>query len=160
MPKLYHLTSQYNEIFYTMDEESDFGQLEEMLSAIEEEFEVKAENIAKLIKSFDGDIEGFKAEEKRLASRRKTLENYQDRMKQYLESNMKATGKEKIKGNVFSLAMQQNPLKVVVHDEGAISEMYKEYEVKLDKKRMLEDIKLGIEVPGVHTEQSISLRIR
>jgi hypothetical protein len=160
MPKLYDLSSQYNQIFYTMNEESDYDQLEETLSSIEEEFEVKAENVAKLIKSFDGDIEGFKAEEKRLAARRKSLENYQDRMKQYLESNMRATGKEKIKGNVFSLAMQNNPPKVIIHDEEAISDKYKEYEVKYDKKAMLEDLKAGVEVRGAHTEQSSSLRIR
>jgi phage host-nuclease inhibitor protein Gam len=160
MPKLYELTSQYNQIFQSITEESDLEQLEEMLTAIEEEFEVKAENIAKLIKSLDGDIKAYKEEVDRLTARKKTMENHQDRLKAYLESNMTALGKDKIKGNVFTIAMQNNPPKIVVDAEELILDMYKEYEVKLDKKMMLDDIKAGRKVPGVHMEQSASLRIR
>jgi hypothetical protein len=160
MPKLYELSSQYNQIFYTMTEESDFEQLEETLSGIEEEFEVKAENIAKLIKSLDGDAKAYKEEVDRLASRKKAIENHQDRLKAYLESNMVALGKDKIKGNVFTIAMQNNPPKAIVDIEELIPEQYKSYELHIAKKEILDDLKQGKEVPGVHMEQSQSLRIR
>jgi DNA repair exonuclease SbcCD ATPase subunit len=160
MPKLYELTSQYNQIFQSITEESDLEHLEEMLSAIEEEFEVKAENIAKLIKSLDGDIKAYKDELDRLSARKKSIENHQERLKAYLEANMRATGKDKIKGNVFTLSMQNNPSKVVLDSEEDIPDEYKYYEMHIDKKRMLDDIKQGKEVPGAHIEQTVSLRIR
>lgn len=160
MPKLYELSSQYNQIFLTMTEESDFEQLEETLTAIEEEFEVKAENIAKLIKSLDGDIKAYKEEVDRLSARKKAIENHQDRMKAYLESNMKALGKEKVKGNVFTIAMQNNPPKAVIDDESVVPELYKTYEIHISKKELLEDMKQGEEIPGAHMEQSQYLRIR
>jgi len=160
MPKLYELSSRYNQIFNTMTEESDFEQLEEMLSGIEEEFEVKAENIAKLIKSLDGDIKAYKEEADRLSARKKTIENHQDRTKAYLEANMKALGKDKIKGNVFTIAMQSNPPRAIVDSEGDIPEVYKAYELHIAKKELLDDLKQGKEVPGAHMEQSVSLRIR
>jgi riboflavin biosynthesis pyrimidine reductase len=160
MPKLYELSSQYNQIFYTMTEESDFNQLEETLAAIEEEFEVKAENIAKLIKSLDGDAKAYKEEVDRLSSRKKTIENHQDRLKAYLESNMTALGKDKIKGNVFTIAMQNNPPRAVVDSEGDIPECYKVTEIHIVKSDILRDLKQGKEIPGAHIEQSVSLRIR
>lgn len=160
MPKLYELTSQYNQIFQSITDESDLEQLEEMLSAIEEEFEVKAENIAKLIKSLDGDIKAYKDELDRLSARKKSIENHQERLKAYLEANMRATGKDKIKGSVFTIAMQNNPPKVVIDSEDDIPEQYKVYEVHITKKELLDDLKQGKEVPGAHMEQSQSLRIR
>lgn len=160
MPKLYELSSQYNQIFQSITEDSDLEQLEEILTGIEEEFEVKAENVAKLIKSLDGDIEAYKKEVDRLAARKKAIENHQDRLKAYIESNMKATGKEKIKGNVFTIAMQNNPPKAIVDDEEVIPDTYKQYELHIAKKELLEDLKQGKEIPGAHMEQSASLRIR
>jgi uncharacterized membrane protein YheB (UPF0754 family) len=160
MPKLYELTSEYNRIFETMTEESDFEMLEEILTNIEEEFEVKAENVAKLIKSLDGDIKAYKEEVDRLNARKKTIENHQDRLKTYLEANMKATGKDKIKGNVFTLAMQNNPPRAVIDSEEDIPEQYKTVEIHIEKKELLDDLKQGKEVPGAHMEQSQSLRIR
>jgi uncharacterized membrane protein YheB (UPF0754 family) len=160
MPKLYELTSEYNRIFETMTEESDFEMLEEVLTAIEEDFEAKAENIAKLIKSLDGDIKAYKEEVDRLSARKKSIENHQDRLKVYLEANMRATGKDKIKGNVFTLAMQNNPPKAVIDSEGDLPEQYKVTEIHIVKSDILNDLKQGKEVPGAHMEQSQSLRIR
>lgn len=160
MPKLYELTQQYNQIFNTIAEESDFEQLEQILSGIEEAFEIKAENIAKLIKSLDGDIEAYKKEVDRLSTRKKTLENYQDRMKVYLETNMKAIGKENIKGNIFTFFIQNNPPKVIVDNEKYIPKKYKSIEIHIDKKALLDSLKNGEKIKGAHMEQSASLRIR
>lgn len=160
MPKLYELSSQYNQIFQAITEESGLEQLEEKLSAIEEEFDMKAENIAKIIKSLDGDIKAYKEEADRLSARKKTLENNQGRLKAYLEANMRAMGKEKIKGNVFALSIQNNPPQVIVDNEKAIPRRYKSYELHIAKKELLEDLKLGGKIKGAHLEVGTSLRIR
>ncbi len=136
MPKLYELTSQYNQIFQSITEsDSDLEQLEELLTNIEEEFDIKAENIAKLIRSLDGDIKAYKEEADRLATRKEVTENRQKRLKDYLETNMKAMGKENIKGSIFSLTMQNNPPKVVIDNEKVIPKKYKTYELHISQER-------------------------
>ena len=74
--KLYELTELYQNIWELVgDDEVDVGTLESALSQVEDNIESKSESIAKLVKGIDGDIEALKEEEKRLAKRRKTLEN-------------------------------------------------------------------------------------
>ena len=73
MVKLYELTDDFKQV-QQMIEEGHEG-LEDTLESIELAIEDKLENIARLIKNIEGDIAAFKAEEKRLAERRRTLEN-------------------------------------------------------------------------------------
>jgi hypothetical protein len=48
---------------------------QDTLQAIEEVLEDKVENIGKFVRCLDADIEAIKTEEKRLADKRKALEN-------------------------------------------------------------------------------------
>ena len=74
--KLYELTEMYKNIWDLVeDDEIDLDTLETALSQVEDNLEVKAENMAKLVKGIDGDIDTLKSEEKRLTDKRKTLEN-------------------------------------------------------------------------------------
>lgn len=160
MPKLYELSSQYNQIFQDITDGLDIEQLEAKLTDIEEAFNIKAENIAKLIKSLDGDIKAYKEEADRLSARKKTIENHQSRLKAYLEANMKAMGKESVKGSILTLSIQDNPPQVIIDNEKVIPKRYKFYELNIAKKELLEDLKLGGKIKGAHLERSASLRIR
>ena len=131
------------------------------LESINDAIEDKAENYGKVIKSVEAGIEGLKAEEKRLAERRKFMENSVKRMKENVEQSMISTGKKKIKGPLFTFAIQKNPPSVEVIEERHIPQgFWVPQEPKLNKKELLEELKLGHEVPGVELKQSESLRIR
>lgn len=134
--------------------------LKESLDNIGEEINIKLENVAKVIKSIEVDAEGLKEEEKRLADRRKSLENRISSLKEYAENSMKATKKEKIKGKVFTLRIQKNPVSVDVVNEDNIPDKYFITEKKLVMKDVLEVLKSGKAVPGAKLKQSASLRIR
>ena len=54
------------------------------------------------------DIEVCKAEQRRLADRRKTLENKKTRLLKALEEAMRLTGKTKFKTALFSFGIQKN----------------------------------------------------
>ena len=161
MAKLYELSQNYKNLEELLDN-PDIAEevIKEALSELDEEWETKAENLAKLIKSFDVDVKGLKEEEQRLASRRKSLENRIAGLKTYIEDNMKAVGKDKIKGKVFTLAIQNNPPSVEIVDDCMIPEKYFVVKKEIAKKEILNDLKQGIEVPGAQMNQTASLRIR
>ena len=161
MAKLYELTQNYNNLLELVDNpDVPTEMLEESLNSIDDEIDTKAENIAKVIKSIESDIAGLKGEEKRLADRRKSLEGRIDNLKEYVEGSMRAVGKEKIRGKVFTLGIQRNAPSVDVIDEDVIPEQYFITKKELSKKDVLVALKKGEEVPGAAIKQTESLRIR
>jgi hypothetical protein len=83
--KLYEITNEYLALMQAIDnDEIPEDAIEDTLEAIKGEIEVKADNIACLLKNIDADIMAIKAEETRLAERRKAKEKAHDRLKQYL----------------------------------------------------------------------------
>ena len=71
MAKLYELSTGYKNIEYLLENGENNEELQTVLDSLGEKIEDKAENIAKLIKNYEADIEAFKTEEKRIAERRK-----------------------------------------------------------------------------------------
>lgn len=161
MAKLYELTEQYSNLMELLDNpEVPQEMLEESLNKINDELDVKLENIAKLIKSIEVDVKGFKEEEKRLSDRRKSSENRITNLKEYVEGAMRATGIKKVNGKVFTLGIQKNAPSVDITDENSIPEEYFILEKKLVKKKVLEAHKEGRKVPGTTIKRTESLRIR
>lgn len=161
--KLYELTQNYLNLLELL-ENPDVPEemVQAALNEVEGNFEDKAENVVKLMKSIEGDIKAFKDEEARLSTRRKSLENKVKGLKEYLEGNLKALGKKEIKGKIFTLRIQKNTPRVVIEDMKYIHPKYiKEirYE-EVDKKNIKEDIQNGIEVLGAKLEYTESLRIK
>lgn len=161
MARLYELSQEYRNLMDLLEEEDENQELyAHTLEIIDEEIEDKAESIAKVIKEIEGEIEISKAEEKRLATRRKTKENKIQFLKMYLENEMRVTGKTKFKTNLFSFGIQKNPPSLNIEREDNIPEEYFKVVKNLDKKELLKDIKEGLVVDGVSVKQSESLRIR
>ena len=138
--------------------------LEDALNNLGEDIEIKLENYAKIIKNFESDIAGLKAEEERLAKKRKAMENSIKNMKQRMTEAMIRTGKVDIKGELFKFKVQANPPAVVM-DVNYIEDVPEKYLIaqdpKIDKKKLAEDLKAGVELEGVaHFEASASVRIR
>jgi len=160
--KLYELGESYTTLLEKIESgEFQFDDLKDTLEAIEEAIELKVENIAKIVKTTESEAEIVKLEEKRLAERRKALENSAERLKQYAEDELRKTGIQKVKGKLFTIALQKNPPSVEVFSESDIPENY--YRVvtqkSIDKKSILEVLKAGESVPGVSLKQTESLRI-
>ena len=161
MAKLYELSTGYKNIEYLLENGEDSEELAAVLNSLGEEIEDKAENIAKLIKNYESDINAFKEEEKRIAERRRTLENDVKRLKEYLFNNMKLTGKTKFKRGTFSFNIAKNPPSVEITNADMISSDYKTYSEVIDKKAILQDLKNGKDVQGaILVTDKESLRIR
>lgn len=161
--KLYELTEMYEGIWdLANDEESDLDALEIALKGIEENIEVKAENTAKLIKSLEANVKVIQEEERRLAGKRRAMNNKIKGIKGYMEHQLKTMNINKIQGDLFTVALQNNPPSVRFIDEDLIPDEYKEetVTVKIPKKAILDDLKEGKEIAGTEMVQTKSLRIR
>lgn len=164
MSKLYEISERYKNLEDLLDNpelENIKEELEKSIDSIQEEFDLKAENIAKFIKSLEIDSKGLKEESQRLQSRKKTIDNRISSLKEYLFEHMQALKKNKIKGKVFTLSIQNNPVSVEITDDKAIPKKYiMPQEVKFDKKAILKDLKNDIVIDGVDVKQTQGLRIR
>lgn len=159
MSTLYDLTQGFQKV-QTLIEEGGEG-LQDTLESIELAIEDKLENIGKVIRNLEGEVSVFKSEEKRLAERRKSLENNIKHLKQYAENAMVVTGDKKIKAGLFTFSIQKNPPSVQIYNETVIPKNYfVTPEPKIDKKKIQDAIKNGESVAGVELKQSEGLRIR
>jgi hypothetical protein len=159
--KLYELTANYNQVLELIEEGADPEVMNDTLEAIEGEIESKVDNTAMVLKTVEANIKALKDEEKRLADRRKSLENQNKRLKEYLHDQLKSIGMKKVKGTIFSANIQNNPPSLNITDETKIPEEYwVQPSPSVNKKELLEKIKNGEEIEGAEIKQTESLRIR
>ena len=170
MANIYELTDSMRLIWSLMDdgilEDSD---LEEIFDNTEEELSIKLEGYCKFLKNLEAEVSGLKAEEKRLAERRKAYENTIERSKKAMETALRVSGNRKMKCGSFTVYVQANPESVVldVTDIKEVpEEFYKIQEPEVNKTKIKEalnsgDEKLMAKLEGIaHLEQSESLRIK
>lgn len=155
--QLYELTEMYLNLKDMDIEEED---LNSALENIDDEIETKADNIAKVLRDFDGDIEALKSEEERLAKKRKAIENRQKHLKEYLQNAMLVLDKRKFKTDLFSFNIQRNAPSLKILDESKIPEDYYKIEKKLNKNDLKEAVKNGLFEDAAELVQTESLRIR
>lgn len=173
MASLYDLTGDYVRFSELMETEDLTPELEEELrEALEnmnEDLEEKLENYARIIRNFESDIEGMKAEEERLSRKRKTMENNIKRMKNAMTDAMILTNKTKVKTSLFSFNVQKNPVKVVMDCQELDLVPFAfliEKDPEVNRKALKEalesdDEQLKESLEGIaHLEQSVSVRIR
>jgi hypothetical protein len=160
---LYDLAEGYQNVLALIDEESPDTDVLNALTTIEGAIEVKAGNIANLIKSLEAEAEVIKTEEKRLAQRRKSRENAADYVKQYLKVSMEQMGMDKIKTPTRTISIQNNPPSLLITDKDIIPQKYltlipEHFEVRNDAVK--DDLKAGVDVPGAELKTGRGLRIR
>ena len=162
--KLYDLANDFRKVSELIDnEEIDTDVLQDTLQSIEGAIEVKAVNIATLVQGLGSDVDIIKAEEKRLAARRRAIEGKQKWLKDYLQSQMEYAGIDKFKTATHTISLQKNPPALSIEDDKAIPSQYmtlipERWEV--DKAKVKAALKRGDEVPGAELKQGKSLRIR
>ena len=157
---LYELTDNYLKVLELI-ENGEEG-LEDTLESLNDTIELKADGYARIIRNLEANAVALKTEIDRLTNRRRSIENSIDRLKENLKNAMIATGKEKIKTDLFNVTVVNNPVAVNVIDEKLIPEEYFKVEIirKLDKISLRDAIKNGEEIQGAKLMQGKGLRIK
>ena len=168
MASIYELSEEFLTLWTLMEDGTlDDEALADAFDVAVGDLSAKLEGYCKFIKNLESDIAGLKEEEKRLATRRKTMENTIERAKAAMQNAMHIAGEKKMPAGTFTVSLQQNPPKVIL-DEPYIENIPEKYlipqEPTINKKLILEDLKEGFVIPeleGVaHLETGESLRIR
>lgn len=112
---LYELTGIYINLMTALeDPDVDSENINDILDAIEDEIEMKADNYAKIIRNYETQIIGIKNELERLTNRKNILEQSIKRLKDNLKMSMIMTNKRKFKTDLFSFNVQKDGGKVPV----------------------------------------------
>ena len=155
--KLYEITEAYNNV---IDLDLDEEELKKYLDLVNDEFEDKAENIAKILQSLKAESEAYKNEAKRLNTQAKSIDNKIKNLKDYLEVSMIRTDKRKFKTDLFNFNIQKNPPSLKVTSKEDIPEEFFKIERILKNEKLKKAIKDGQEIVGAELIQTESLRIR
>ena len=139
--------------------------LKDTLEAVQGEYEFKLESYCKVIKNLEADIVGIKAEVDRLSGKRKVLENNIDRLKKAMFESMKATNTPKVKGQLFTVAIQKNGGVIPINYDKNITANLPDHLVNIVETPNLEAIRELLEAGKVVDgftlgERGESLRIK
>ena len=165
MANIYELTESIRLLWDLMDQgELDDDVLKDAMMNSQEDLKDKLENYCKFIRQMESDVDGISVEIKRLQDRKAVLKNTIDRSKKVMQMAMETAGEKKVKGQIFTISIQANPESVVL-DEQYIENIPPEYlkvkDPELDKAKLKEDLKNGVNLDGIaHLEQNYGLRIR
>lgn len=165
MANLYELVGNLKEFEYLYSQaetEEELLEAEKYLVDAEIELSEKVENIAKFIKNLEAERESFKKESDRLASKAKSFANKANNLKRYLENTLEASGIDKVKGQLFTVSLQNNPISLDLSSTEHIPMEFKRIpEPVVNKRELLKYIKDTGEIfEGVEVKQTKSLRIR
>ena len=154
MTRLYELTERYRAIGNMLEDECiTRDEIKISLQAIEDEFGDKVSTLGKFVLELKSTTEAIKTEEDRLLKRRQAISSNIEWLKNYILVEMLATGILKIKRDVVTVSVQDNPPSVELIDLEQVPEEYVKIipEVKvLAKTTIAEHFKqTGEIVPGV-----------
>lgn len=165
LPALYELSSEFIEASNALQNlDLDDQCISNTLEGLQYPVEQKCNNVAFVVRNLESLAEQIKQAEQQMAARRKAIENRAANVREYLLQNMERCGISKIESPYFKISIRNNPASVVVDDAGAIPcEFYRYPEApppSPDKKLLLDALKSGINISGVHLEHKTRLDIK
>lgn len=156
---LYEINSAIENTFYSLID-PETGEIIGDTAALDElqiQRDEKVENIALFIKNLKAEAEAIKAEEKKLADRRRTCENRVSWLNKYLANSLQG---EKFKTARVSVSWRKTQ-SVDVPDVWKLPEDYRRYkDPEPDKARIKEDLKKGIEIEGAELVDNLSMILK
>lgn len=161
--KIYEIPGALRELLDRLDADPDTGEVDgEALAAYAEYNAAAAEKLegtACYVRELKAEAGAIKAEEERLAKRRKALENKSERLKNYMMPALEAMG-GKVKGVMASVRIGKSQA-VTVFDIDALPDAFKHVKTTIDpdKVALKKALKSGEDIPGAALEDRQSVVI-
>lgn len=133
------------------------------LESLSGELELKAQNVAHMVRAFEADAAAMKQWAKDATERARAIEARAESLRDYIASNMLACGMTKIEGPGVALSFRKSTA-VVIDEPGLIPVDFMRQKppppAEPDKAAIGAAIKAGQEVPGAHVETRENLQIK
>lgn len=165
--KLYEIANDYLALMQAIEnDEIPEECIADTLEAVKGEIEIKADNIACMLKNLDADIVAIKAEETRLAERRKTKERTHERIKQYLSDTLVSLNIDKVETARNNISFRKSEA-VELNEEAFIEwasanrdDLLTYSAPKANKTEIKKALKSGAEIIGAElvTKQNIQIK--
>lgn len=128
--------------------------IEKALAIVDTHLPEKIDSYAAVIERFDLVEQFYKDKAAFYLGLAKSASSVTERCKDNLKFAMKELGVTELAGNEIKYTLSKNGPKAIVDDSSKIDQIYKVTEtvVKIDNKRILEDLKVGVPVEGAHLE--------
>lgn len=166
--KLYELAADY-EAFIAAVEAGEIPEeaVVDTLESIESSIEEKADNIACILKNLAAEKDAIKAEEDKLAERRKTKEKKFEKLKTYLSDMLLKCGKTQIETPRNKITFRVSEM-VVLENESAFVEWaarehdeYLKYgDPTINRTEIKNALKNGTEIAGAHLEKRQNIQLK
>ena len=166
---LYELMTDYKNLLSAI-EDGDIPEeaIADTLEGIEATIDEKIDNTACMLKVLEAEEKAIKAEEERLAQRRKVKANVQNRLKNYLSEMMLSMGKTEFESPRNKISFRKTPGKVVFDDEKKFIEWAQIHadsflnygKPTVDKTAIKVALANGAEIEGVRIESGQSMTIK
>lgn len=165
MASLYELSAEYAgflDAYANAQSEEESAEILQSLVDIHGEMADKAENYIRVIKNVQSDVDGYKAEVKRLTAKAKAGENLIERLKNAMLDAMKLTNTPKIQTSIGKWVLQTNPMSADVLDWTKVPMEFREPQPdKVDKPSLIKRHKeTGELFEGVEFKQEQGIRFR
>jgi hypothetical protein len=164
---LYAISQEYMQAYHALfsDEELPEEVIRDTLAGIQSEFEVKALNVAALIKNMQADANAMKDAESSIYDRRKRLERRIENLERYLLLNIQGAGLEgkPIESPEHYIAIKKCPASVQIEAGAVIPDEYMRIvpqKKEPDKNLLKEAITNKKEIKGVSLIQNTKLVIK
>jgi hypothetical protein len=139
--KLYQLTDAYHDVLEELSEPSEDGwnegRYQALLAGLGEAFDEKVLSIAKVIRSMEADMAAIGMEVERLQGRKRHLAGRVDWLKRYLQAEMEAVGKDKVRGPTLAVFLAKAPASCEITDEAAVPDQFKRTRVEIERAAVL-----------------------
>lgn len=162
---LYDIATEYRQACEVLaDLDLDPQTVADTLEGMSGELEVKAANVVGFTRNLEALADAIKAEEDRLAGRRKALVRRIESLTAYTLHCMQTAGVQRIEGPRFRISVRDNPASVDVFDAAQVPPLFVRTPPAPppapDKLAIREAIKQGMEVPGCRLIQSQRLEVK
>ncbi len=165
MSNLYNLSAEVAALKEKL-EASDLDQqtISDTLEAESFDFEEKCRAVGYVVKEFESKIMSLEEAYDEMWQRKVHFENKRKSLLEYLQTCMTIAGVRKIDGVEFDISIRKNPHAVKIIDSGLVPPSYwkipEPAPAKLDKRSILNDLKIGKQIPGCELEQTERVEIK
>ena len=162
--KLYELAENYKELASMMEHaemgSEDWQMIQDTLEAIDDELDVKVQNICIIVKGYKYNRENIKTEKKLLDEVDKLYENKIKQLESYLQEQLQKTGnlKSTMLYGPHKLTFRKG-VSTEVTDMNALPIEFIKTKVEADKTAIKKALQEGIEVTGARLVDTTSFKV-